>query len=306
MTSYVFPGQGSQILGMSKDFYDNFNIAKETFEEIQDYAKIDLKNIMFGDNIEFLNLTKNTQLSIFTASYIIYRTLDNLKKINYSNIQTMLGHSLGEYTALTCSNKLKLEDCVMILKKRGQLMNDAIEPNTTGMAALIGLSSENVGKIIDQNDLKIEIANDNSPVQVVVSGNIDQIEKSKEIFMKNNLKKFIKLNVSAAFHSNLMLEAQKELNKLLDSIALNTNEVKIISNFNAQVSNDIAEIKYSLKNQMSNKVRWTESIRNLEKIGENKIIEIGPGNVLSGLIKRISSSFDIISINKIQDLDNIL
>ncbi len=304
MTTYVFPGQGSQIVGMSEDFYKNFAIAKKTLEEIEDYSKINLKEIIFKDPNNQLNLTNYTQIAIFAASLCIFKTYQNEKGLNLNSINTMLGHSLGEYSALACSEKLSLKDCSMILKRRGELMHNAVEPNKTGMAALIGLSSSQVQNIIDQNNLNIQIANDNSQIQIVISGGINELENSKPAFLDNKVKKFVKLNVSAAFHSDYMLTAQKELSLEIDKLNFLSNNINIISNFNAKISNESVGIKESLKNQMANKVRWTESIKNLEKDGENKIIEIGPGNILSGLIKRISTNFDIKSINTIYDLDN--
>ncbi len=302
MTSIVFPGQGSQIAGMSKDFYDNFDIAKRIFEEICDYTQIDLKKIIFENDENKLNLTQFTQISIFTASYVIYKTYNYVKDLKAENIEIMLGHSLGEYTALACSNKISLKDCSLILKKRGELMNIAVIPNQTGMAALIGLPANEIQKIIDTNNLTLEIANDNSQVQIVISGNIEDLNKSRELFLKNNVKKFVVLNVSAAFHSKYMIDAQKKLAEEIDKLEFKENNVKIISNYDANIHIDNITIKKNLQNQMANRVNWTKSIKKLEEIGENKIIEIGPNKVLSGLIKRISNSFDIISINKVSDL----
>ncbi len=303
MTSFVFPGQGSQTAGMAKDFYDNFQIARLVFEEIEDHTKINLKKIIFNDNEKDLNLTKFTQISIFTASYAIFKTFCLVREQENKNINVMMGHSLGEYTALACSNKISLKECSLILKKRGELMNNAVLPNQTGMAALIGKDSNAIQDIIDKNNLKIEIANDNSNIQIVISGKIDEIKKSKELFINNGVKKFIILNVSAAFHSKFMIEAQEELSQDIENVIFKENNIKIITNFDASAHSDGINIKNNLKKQMANKVSWTQSIKTLEAIGENKIIEIGPNKVLSGLIKRISNSFDIISIDKIADLD---
>ena len=302
MTSLVFPGQGSQYLGMAKDFFDNFVIAKRIFEEIEDYVKIDLKKIIFEDNSLKIDQTKYTQISIFTASLAIYKTLESENKIDSNNIKVMMGHSLGEYTALACSKKLDLKDCSLILKKRGELMNNAVKPNKSGMAALIGSESKIIQQLINEKNIKLEIANDNSPIQIVVSGDIDEIKKNKDIFLNNGIKKYVILNVSAAFHSKYMIDAQRELSKDIENIKFTSNSTKIISNFTADVSDDNLIIKNSLQKQMANMVRWTESIKKLEEIGENKIIEIGPNKILSSLIKRISNNFDIKSINKIADL----
>ena len=302
MTAIVFPGQGSQFIGMSKDFFDNFEIARLTFEEIEDNVQIDLKSIIFDGKEDLINITKFTQLSIFTASLVIFKSLQNEMNLNEDTINVVLGHSLGEYTALACSNKLNLKDCSLILKKRGELMNNAVEPNKSGMAALIGKDSNYIQQVIEKNNINLEIANDNSPIQVVVSGDIEDIKKNKELFLQNEIKKYVLLNVSSAFHSKFMNEAQNILSKEIDNLNFKSNDINLISNFTAEISNNNNEIISSLKNQMANTVRWTESIKKLEEIGETNIIEIGPNKVLSGLIKRISNKFDIKSINTISDI----
>ncbi len=298
MTCIVFPGQGSQSIGMVKDFHENFRLAASIFEEIEDYTKLNIRNIIFNDNNK-LNLTQFTQICIFSASYIIFKILEAEKGLK--NINIMMGHSLGEYTALACSNKITLKECSIILKKRGELMNNAALPNETGMAALIGNDVRAVQEIIDKNNLDLEIANDNSNIQIVISGKLEIINKSKEIFLDNKIKKFVLLNVSAAFHSKFMLEAQNELSKEIDKLNFIENKIKIISNYDAKAYIDNLSIKKNLKYQMANKVNWTKSVKKLEEIGENKIIEIGPNKVLSGLIRRISSNFDIISYDNILD-----
>ncbi|MFL2520356.1 MAG: ACP S-malonyltransferase [Alphaproteobacteria bacterium] len=302
MTTVVFPGQGSQYTGMSKDFYDNFNIARVTFQEIEEFTEMNLRKIIFDNKDNELDITKYTQISIFTSSLIIFKTIQKELDISSSSIDVMMGHSLGEYSALACSDKLSLKDACLILKKRGQLMNDAVPQNKSGMAALIGKDSNYVQKIIKDNNINLEVANDNSPKQVVISGDISEIKNNKELFLKNNIIKYVILNVSAAFHSKLMLEAQEELSEIINQVNFNSNKINIISNYNAEVSNDSLSIKKSLQQQMANKVNWTNSVKKLSEIGQKNIIEIGPGKVLSGLIKRISNNFDIKSINKISDI----
>ena len=303
MTSFVFPGQGSQFPQMAKDFHDNFKIAKSIFQEIEEYTSINLRKIIFENEEQKLNITQYTQICIFAVSYVIYQTYFNEKNIQNNNINVMMGHSLGEYTALACSNKLDLKDCCIVLKKRGELMNNAVEPNKTGMAALIGKDSDYIQKIINENNLKLEIANDNSPTQIVISGSIEEINNNKELFLKNDIKKFVNLNVSAAFHSQYMNVAQEKLGEEINNLNFNENDIKIISNYDAGIYKDSFSIKNNLLKQMANKVNWTKSIRKLDEFGETDIIEIGPSRVLNGLIKRISNKFNIISINKISDLD---
>ncbi len=303
MSCVVFPGQGSQYVGMSRDFWDNYDIAKRTLREIEDFTKINLKKIIFDDSEGKLNITKYTQISIFAASMMIFKTFEENSNFFNSSIKVMMGHSLGEYTALACADKLSLKDCSLILKKRGELMNNAVEPNKSGMAALIGKEAKQIEDIINTNNLDLEIANDNSPMQVVISGNIEDIMKNKDLFLKNNVKKYVLLNVSSAFHSKFMLEAEEELSSEIEKLNFRANDINIISNYTSEISNNNLIIKNSLKKQMSNKVRWVESIKKLEEIGEKTIIEIGPNKVLSGLINRISKNFDIKSINEISELN---
>ena len=302
MTTLIFPGQGSQYIGMSKDFYTNYKIAKNVIEEIEDYTLLPIKNIIFEDKLNQLNLTQFTQICIFASSISIYKVLEeNIDLNKYQSIK-MLGHSLGEYTALAASKKISIKEASELLKIRGELMNSAIAPNLSGMAALIGLDSKSLEKIILNNNLDLYIANDNSPQQVVISGMIEKINQSKEIFLNSGVKKFVILNVSAAFHSPIMKNAQKNLEPLINKTKFLENEVSIISNYNAQISKNSSILKESLIKQMANKVRWVESINALIKTKDFDIIEIGPGKVLSGLIKRINSNFSINSINSVEDL----
>jgi len=305
MTSIIFPGQGSQFLGMTKDFFDNFKIAQDTITEIEDATSISIKKIIFGNDDNLLNITNFTQISIFAGSMSIYQTLEKNFGFSNLNINNMLGHSLGEYSALAAAKSLTISQASSLLKIRGELMNSAIEPNTTNMAALIGLNCEDIISIIKNNNVNVEIANDNSPLQIVISGSNHDIENSEQIFLSNGIKKFVKLNVSAAFHSKFMIEAQKKLSFEIDKINFVDPFCAIVSNFDASINKSINKIIENLKLQMSNRVRWTESIKNIEEKGESQIIEIGPGKVLSGLIKRISNKFDIISINNIQDLEQL-
>ena len=302
MTTIVFPGQGSQNIGMGKDFNDNFKIANLAYQEIEDYSQINIRKITFENEGNKLDLTQFTQICIFATSYVIFKTYLNEADLEIDNINVMMGHSLGEYTALACSNKISLKDCSNILKKRGELMNNEVIEIDTGMAALIGKDSNYVQKIIDDNFFDLEIANDNSPMQIVISGAKKELDKSKEIFLDSGIKKFIPLNVSAAFHSKFMTQAQEKLNIDVDLLNFSENKIKIISNYDANSYTENASIKKNLQLQMANMVKWTESIKKLEEIEEKNIIEIGPSKILSGLINRISKNFNIKSINEIEDL----
>ena len=303
MSAIVFPGQGSQYKEMAMDFNDNFNIAKNIFQEIEDSTKINIRKIIHENQDDKLNQTNFTQLAIFSASTVIYKTLIDQIGLDIINPKIVLGHSLGEYSALVANNFLNLFEASKLIKIRGELMNSAIEPNLSGMAAIIGKNANFVEALIKKNNLNIEIANDNSPIQIVVSGLIDDINSSEKVFTSNGAKRYLKLNVSSAFHSKFMKDAQSKLSSEIDKLSFSLINIPIISNFDSSINYNQKEIVYSLKNQMANRVKWTQSIKALEETDTSMIIEIGPGKVLSGLISRISSKFDIKSIDKIQDLD---
>ena len=303
MSAIIFPGQGSQYVGMAMDFNESFSISKAVFQEIEDSTKINVRKIISENQDDKLNQTNYTQISIFSASMVIYKTLINQIGFDIINPKIVLGHSLGEYSSLVANKSLSLSDASNLIKIRGELMHSAIDPNTSGMAALIGKNAEFIDYIITNNNLDIVIANDNSPMQVVVSGLVDQIDKAEKVFISNGVKKYVKLNVSAAFHSKYMQVAQNKLIDKIDNVSFSSSNIPIISNYDASINNDIKEVMNSLKNQMANKVKWTESIKKLEETDTFEIVEIGPNKVLSGLISRITKKFDIKSVDKIIDLE---
>lgn len=303
MSAIIFPGQGSQYVGMAMDFNESFSISKAVFQEIEDSTKMNVRKIISENQDDKLNQTNYTQISIFSASMVIYKTLINQIGFDIINPKIVLGHSLGEYSSLVANKSLSLSDASNLIKIRGELMHSAIDPNTSGMAALIGKNAEFIDYIITNNNLDIVIANDNSPMQVVVSGLVDQIDKAEKVFISNGVKKYVKLNVSAAFHSKYMQVAQNKLIDKIDNVSFSSSNIPIISNYDASINNDIKEVMNSLKNQMANKVKWTESIKKLEETDTFEIVEIGPNKVLSGLISRITKKFDIKSVDKIIDLE---
>lgn len=303
MTTIVFPGQGSQYLEMSKDFYDNFQTVRDIFELIEDRTKINIRDVIFANPSNLLNQTQYTQLAIFCASISIFKALFKETYIQNLDIKCMLGHSLGEYTALTAAELISIEDCAFLLKKRGEFMQDAYKPNLSGMAAIIGMNCSEVETVIKNNDLNIEIANDNSPMQIVISGIKKDLLNSEKYLKNSGAKKFVLLNVSAAFHSHLMKNAELKMKNFISNTKFNNSVIPIISNYSAKISTNSDDIITNLSLQMSNRVRWVESIKTLEKIKETKIIEIGPGKVLTGLIKRISNNFDLMNFENISDIE---
>ena len=305
MTTLVFPGQGSQFLGMSKDFYENFNSARKIFQKVENSTNINIKEIIFENRNNLLDITKYTQLSVFSASMAIFEVFKELfgKKDLFLDINYVLGHSLGEYSALVASSAISLEDCSKLLKIRGELMQDAYPENQSGMAAVLGLNCKDIELIIKNFSLNIEVANDNTPEQVVISGIIEDINKAKEILILNGAKKFVNLNVSAAFHSRIMKKAEEKMKHKLSSFNFLDSIYSVVSNYSAGATKDKNVIFNNLSKQMSNKVKWNESIKLLEKSNERNIIEIGPGKILTGLIRRISSNFTLYNFNNIKDID---
>ena len=306
MTTIVFPGQGSQFANMTKDFYDNSLIVKKTFQEVEDFTKIKISNLIFENKDDLINQTKYTQIAIFTSSISIFNFFKSEVNYEKKNVNFMLGHSLGEYTALAAANILSIEDCSKLLKTRGELMQNAYPPNQSSMAAVLGFSSEFIDNFIKENNLNIEVANDNSPVQVVVSGKIEDLEIAEILLKKLGAKRFIFLNVSAAFHCNLMKGAEEKMKNYISKVNFSDSNIKLISNFTGKLADNRHSIIENLSNQMSNRVRWVESIKCLDSKMENEIIEIGPGKVLSGLIKRISNNFKITNLEKLSDIEKVL
>tara|TARA_Y100000590_G_C15700635_1_gene1006642 strand:+ start:57 stop:989 length:933 start_codon:yes stop_codon:yes gene_type:complete len=304
MTTIVFPGQGSQYVGMARDFYENFSSAKEVFDIVEDSTKIRVKQIIFENNENLLDITKYTQICIYTASMAIFNVFKELiSDKTFLDLKFVLGHSLGEYSALTASNTFDIFTCSELLKIRGDLMQNAFKENQSGMAAVIGLNCASLEKIIKENSINVEIANDNTPNQVVISGIIEDIKSSEEILINNGAKKIIILNVSAAFHSKIMKKAEEKMHNYLSKIKFNDPIYSVISNFSGKDSKDKSIIYESLSKQMSNRVKWVDSIKNLLLKKEKNIIEIGPGQVLTGIIKRISNEFNHYNLNEIKDIE---
>ena len=304
MFALIFPGQGSQNIGMARDFYDNFTVVRQIFSNISDSAKIDVKKIIFEDKIK-LNLTEFTQICIFTVSISIYSIIKEIYGDKFlQKIKFMAGHSLGEYSAICSAEALSIEKCAQLLKLRGNFMQNSDPKNKSGMLAIIGLNMEKIENIQLENENLFEIANDNAPGQVVISLEKNNFKTTKNILLNKGAKKVIPLNVSAAFHSSFMAPAEESMIKELDKIKLNESKYPIISNFNAKASMNPNNILENLKKQIRNRVRWVETINFLEKEKINNLLEIGPGKVLTGLCKTINKNFNSYNISNINELEN--
>ena len=306
MFSVIFPGQGSQIVGMGKEFYDNFDLVKNLFKEADETLSFSLSKVVLEGPKEKLDLTANTQPAIFLISYSIFNVIKNEFNIDLNKAKYFAGHSLGEYSALSCAGYLNFADTLKILRIRGDAMQNSVPKGEGGMIAVLGSTVELIEKILKDNEqnLSAQIANDNSEGQIVLSGKTDDLDKLILILKENSIKN-IKLPVSAPFHCNLMNKATNIMNDELNKLNFNEGENKLISNVTANEISNIDELKKLLIKQIENRVRWRESVINMINNDVNHFIEIGPGKVLSGLIKRISKEVKINTINNQGDIEGL-
>ena len=305
MRAVLFPGQGSQYVGMGLDFYKKFDSVKKTFEIVDKTLGFSLTNIILDGPEEELKLTKNTQPAIMTVGVCIFNVLNNEFDLNLNNAKFFAGHSLGEYTALVCSGSLTIERATYLLHERGKSMQDAVPAGQGAMMAILGLTVSEVEKEINllPNKEICEIANDNSNAQVVVSGERKVIEVLNENLRKKK-KKGILLPVSAPFHCSLMKSAAENMKDKIENTDFLKPKPNIISNVTAKEEIDVDRIKPLLIDQITSRVRWKESVDYMIKQGVKDFLEIGPGKVLSGLVKKINRNVKISNINSIEDIKN--
>ena len=306
MFSVIFPGQGSQIVGMGKEFYDKFNIVKELFKQADDTLNFSISKLILDGPKEELDLTVNTQPAIFLISYSIFNVAKNEFKLDLNKAKYFAGHSLGEYSALSCAGYLDFSNTLKILRIRGDAMQNSVPKGQGGMVAVLGSTVEVIEMILTENkeNLKVQIANDNSEGQIVLSGKAEDLEKLIQILKDNSIKN-IKLPVSAPFHCDLMNNATKIMTEELNKLNFKNGQNKLISNVTANEIKDPDDLKKLLIKQIENRVRWRESVINMIENGVNHFIEIGPGKVLSGLVKRISRDVKIDTINGQSDIEGL-
>tara|TARA_B100000427_G_scaffold30247_1_gene22095 strand:- start:44 stop:967 length:924 start_codon:yes stop_codon:yes gene_type:complete len=307
MFSVLFPGQGSQSVGMGKKIYEKFDYIRSLFQQADDILKKSISKIILEGPKEIIDQTENTQPAIFLISYSICEVIKKETSFNLNNAKFFAGHSLGEYSALACAGSLNFDQTIRLLQSRGRLMQSAVPKGQGGMLAVLGSEIEKINEIINNNKEKFKcyVANDNSIGQVVVSGNIDQLNKFSEELKKNKIKN-IKLPVSAPFHCELMKSASEKMKEEINKIEFKKPEINIISNVTAQQTNDPNDIKRLLIEQIESPVRWREIVINMIDLNVEKFIEIGPGKVLSGLVKRINNNVELIQVNELEDLNKLI
>lgn len=302
----IFPGQGSQVVGMGKDLFDEYESARSVFLEVDEALKKELSKIIFYGPERELLLTENAQPALMAMSVAVVRALEG-NGLKIQDYEFVAGHSLGEYTALTAVNAIKLSDAAIALQKRGELMQKAVPIGQGAMAAIIGLDMSNVNSILNNfSEGVCEIANHNSPDQIVISGYKNDVERVAEEARKSGAKRCVILPVSAPFHCSLMKPAAEEMKNVLDKIVINSPQIPLISNVSALPVRDAKEIKSLLVQQITSMVRWNDIMTFMIEKKIQSLLELGSGRVLSGLAKRVSRNFIIHSVQSVADIETII
>ena len=306
MFSVIFPGQGSQSVGMAKDLYNKFKLVKELFNQADEILKFSITKLILEGPKEELDQTENTQPAIFLVGYSIFQLIKKDFGINLNKASYFAGHSLGEYTALACAETLSFSESLRLLRIRGKSMQEAVPKGEGGMVAILGSTLDTIEKIIveNTNNYKCYIANDNSNGQLVVSGKTNDLDILIKDLKENNIKS-IKLSVSAPFHCKLMNNATKIMQNEIQKCDFKNPKNTLISNVTSQEVNDASLLKELLVKQIESRVRWRENVNLMLEKKVNQFIEIGPGKILSGLVKRINKNAVTNSINSEEDIKKI-
>ena len=306
MSALLFPGQGSQIVGMGSEFYNNFDIVKKIFKDADEKLNYSISKLILNGPEDQLQLTQNTQPSILTVSFSIFKVLKEEFNFDFNTFNYFAGHSLGEYSALVCSESLKFEDALYLLYERGKAMQEAVPVGKGSMLAILGAKIKDISDLLNSFKEKgvCEIANDNADGQVIVSGDKDSVVSFQSLLKEKKIKS-IPLKVSAPFHCSLMKSAADKMSDKIKNINFRNPTHSILSNVTAKIEKNPENIKKLLIDQIFSTVKWRETIINISNEGVSNFVEIGPGKVLTGMVKRTVKNVNCFSINSIDDIKNL-
>ena len=306
MSALLFPGQGSQVVGMGSEFYNNFDIVKKIFKEADEKLNYSISKLILNGPDGQLQLTQNTQPSILTVSFSIFKVLKEEFNFDFDTFNYFAGHSLGEYSALVCSESLKFVDAIYLLHERGKAMQEAVPIGQGIMLAILGAKINDIQDLLNSFKDKgvCEIANDNAEGQVIVSGDKNSVTSFQSLLKEKKIKS-IPLKVSAPFHCSLMKPAADKMRDKINNINFQKPKHSILSNVTAKIEKNPESIKKLLIDQIFSTVKWRETIINISKEGVSNFIEIGPGKVLTGMVKRTVKNVNCFSINSIDDIKNL-
>ena len=306
MSALLFPGQGSQIVGMGSEFYNNFDIVKKIFKDADEKLNCSISKLILNGPEDQLQLTQNTQPSILTVSFSIFKVLKEEFNFDFNTFNYFAGHSLGEYSALVCSESLKFEDALYLLYERGKAMQEAVPVGKGSMLAILGAKIKDISDLLNSFKVKgvCEIANDNADGQVIISGDKDSVVSFQSLLKEKKIKS-IPLKVSAPFHCSLMKSAADKMSDKIKNTNFRSPTHSILSNVTAKIEKNPENIKKLLIDQIFSTVKWRETIINISNEGVSNFVEIGPGKVLTGMVKRTVKNVNCFSINSIDDIKNL-
>lgn len=310
--AFMFPGQGSQYVGMGKDFYDTVEISRQIIDTACGLLDFDLKRVLFEENTD-INITEYTQAAMLAVSVAMLKALE--EKGIQSDVNA--GLSLGEYGALVASGVMDFETAILLVRKRGIYMQEEVPPSAGAMAAVLALDTDTIFNICEEvtaeerklsgrESAVVQIANYNCPGQIVISGDTDSVAKASQRLKDAGAKRVVSLNVSGPFHSRMLIGAGEKLGRELEGVKIHPIKTPYFSNVTGMVVNESGEVRELLKQQVYSSVKWQQCVENMIRMGVNTFIEVGPGKTLSSFVKKIDRSVTVVNIEKVEDLEKVM
>lgn len=298
-TAFIFPGQGAQVCGMGKDFYENTEIGRQVFDRATELLGFSVPELCFEPN-DRLDITEYTQAAMVTTSVAMLKVMEDMG----IKADVTAGLSLGEYCALVASGVMSVDDAILTVRRRGILMQEAVPAGVGGMSAVLGMTAEQINAVVDPIE-NVQVANYNCPGQIVISGKLDAVQTATEKLKEAGARRVLPLNVSGPFHSYLLEEAGAKLGEYLENVAVNEPVIPYVANVTAKYVTDAAEVKALLTKQVSSSVRWQENVEAMIADGVDRFVEIGPGKTLAGFVKKIDRNVTVLNIEKLEDLEKL-